>query len=163
MDKIIETLNPYDIITSLIPGIVFCQFTDWFYGTVLVTDDTASLLISGYIFGQLISRVGSLIVEPVCKITKIIVMAPYNEWLEAKRLDNEISSITEKSTVFRSWVSLALIQIIMPYIVNLNDSVIMFGYWNFFILQLVALVFLLLAYRKQVAYARKRVCKALSR
>ena len=67
MEKILESLNQYEILTCLVPGMVFCQLTDWFYGTEIIAGNSVSLLIEGYIFGQMISRTGSLIVEPMCK------------------------------------------------------------------------------------------------
>ena len=163
MEKLIETLNHYELITCLIPGLMFCQFTDWLYGTGFITDNSVTLIISGYVFGQVISRLGSLVVEPVCKKLKIIIMAPYHDWLEAIKADDKISTITEKSTVYRSWVALVLIHIFMPCVINLNECVLVFGYQKLLIIQLFILTFFLLAYRKQVAYVRKRVQKIVPR
>ena len=88
---------------------------------------------------------------------KVIVMAPYDNWRRALEKDDRINLLTEKSTVYRSWIALALIHVFMPCVMRLNESIMLFGYWKFFLIQIAALIFLSLAYRKQVAYVRKCV------
>ena len=162
MDKIFESLNHYDIVTCLIPGIVFCQLIDWLYGTKFIEENTITLMIISYVFGIIVSRIGSIIIEPLCKVSKIIVMADYEQWRKAASQCEEVKTLTTKSTVYRSWVALMLIQIILLLIFPLSDFASNIGKCYLFFGQFIVLILLILSYRKQIDYVCKRVNGVMS-
>lgn len=162
MDKIFEALNHYDIVTCLIPGMVFCQLTDWIYGTRLIEGNSITLMIISYVLGIVVGRIGSVIIEPICEDTKIIVKADYERWRKAASQCEEVKTLTTKSTVYRSWIALMLIQIILLFIFPLSAFAADIGRCNLFFGQFIVFVLLILSYRKQIDYVRKRVDGVMS-
>ena len=157
MDKILQALNQYDVVTCIIPGLVFCQLTDWMYCTKFMGTDAFNLLVTSYIFGLIISRIGSIIIEPFCEKVGIIHKAPYSEWVQAKKQDDEIDTITTKSTVYRSLSALIFFQMILYICWLFELQHIIFTRCGIFMLCLAAMGFIFFAYRKQVSYVHKRV------
>jgi hypothetical protein len=75
----IEKISSYNLFNNLLPGVVFCLLADKFFSFSLIQSDIVVGLFFYYFVGLVISRVGSIIVEPLLKNIKIIEFTKYSE------------------------------------------------------------------------------------
>ena len=72
MDKFLNKISEYHFIQTIVPGIIFTYFSKIFYDVNLFTEKPIYDFIIMLIIGLIISRIGSLIVEPVLQKIKIL-------------------------------------------------------------------------------------------
>lgn len=157
MDKIIEKLGSYQILTNLLPGAFFGLSLEFFFGIHIPTENFVEDIIAYYFMGFIIDRIGSLVIEPVFKRISFIKFAPYIEFVKTVKSDSKIDILSEMNNFFRSLLTCV---ILLPFI-KLGQELTLKWLWfsenyKWFILVIIFLL-LLFAYRKQSNYIRKRV------
>lgn len=165
-EKIIEKISRYNLFNYLLPGFIFIIFiskTTKFDLIELLNENIIILLFLAYFIGTIISRLGSLIVEPVLKKIKFIKFAKYSEYLEALEKDNKIDALSEENNTYRTYTS------VFSIILLLHLAIFISEYFSLQInnLEIILSVFLftlfLFSYRKQTSYIKNRVNKNLKK
>ena len=108
MDKIIDKISAYNIFTNLFPSVLYCLLADKLFGIPLVQQDLVLGLFLYYFAGMVISRIGSLIVEPFLKKTKFVKFADYRSYVAASEKDEKIVVFLEASNSYRSMIALLI-------------------------------------------------------
>ncbi|MEP3035982.1 MAG: hypothetical protein ABJO67_16760 [Pseudoruegeria sp.] len=159
MKELISKLSSYNLFNYLLPGALFvfiCRYLE----LLKATESNIVLEFFVYYFaGMTISRVGSLIVEPLFKRIKLVSYAEYPEYLDACKRDDKIEILLEQNNVYRTIV--ALFFSVLPL-----QLAVAYGVPNELLTgALLISVFILyvLAYRKQTSYIRQRVEKNKNR
>ena len=80
MSNIIEKLGAYQILTNLLPGIFFSLCLELLFGMSLPTENIVEDIVVYYFMGFIISRIGSLIIEPFLKKINFIKFKEVNKW-----------------------------------------------------------------------------------
>ena len=161
MEKIFEKIGSYNLLNNMLPGSVFVYLLKGFVGIDILQKDVVNNLFLFYFIGMIISRIGSLVVEPICKKVKFVVYANYGAFLEACKTDLKIDALSEINNTYRTFFAgiLTILGIwgykkIGEYIPLLMN-----------ILPFVVVIFLLclfaFSYRKQTSYIRSRVEKQM--
>ena len=70
MDKIIEKMDSYNIFNYLLPGALFNYLFKQFFDMELVQGNIVENLFVYYFLGMIVSRIGSIFIEPICKKIK---------------------------------------------------------------------------------------------
>ena len=112
MEKVLDKLSSYNIVNNLIPGALFFYFYELFIGRQLPLSNNVEKIIIYYCCGMIISRIGSLVVEPICIKLKIVKYAPKKEYVDATKKDKLIEVLLEVSNLYRTCAGLALVLII---------------------------------------------------
>lgn len=157
MEELVEKLSTYNIINNLIPGAVFCYFLEQINNNFKMSNNTFENIFVYYFFGMIISRIGSIIIEPICKKIKFVKYAEYSKFIEASKEDEKIDTLSEVNNMYRTFlatfISLGIIKIYYHFyygfkiMQNMDEFILYFG----------SIILFLLAYRKQVSYIKKRV------
>lgn len=71
MEKILEKLDSYNILNNLLPGIVLNFLLERIIGVKIVEGNIIEDLFVFYFMGMVVSRFGSLVIEPICKKNKM--------------------------------------------------------------------------------------------
>lgn len=162
MDTFLDKLFRYHILNNLIPGIAFLYIIDviGIYGTAF--DNAYGVFFIGYIAGMVLSRLGSVIIEPWFKSWRIVKYAPYPDFLKAEQKDSKINTLLEENNMYRTLVTMFII-VLLLYGCSLIPVVNTFMHtkWATLVLLVLLLVLYALAYRKQTSYIKKRVEKAV--
>ena len=66
-----DKLDSYQILSNLLPGAFFVTMVKLFYGIDLTGWNVGEIVITYYFVGFIISRFGSLVLEPLLKKVKI--------------------------------------------------------------------------------------------
>ncbi|WP_421153083.1 hypothetical protein [Aeromonas dhakensis] len=161
MSELIEKLSTYNIFNFLLPGTVFTVLSNYFAGVSFVQNDILVGAFFYYFIGLVISRIGSVIVEPVLIFCRVVKFEKYDRYLQASKLDEALSMHSETNNMFRTFVSvfmcLGLLKIYKSSVVgdfvspgNMSLSLLIGG----------GLLFVF-AYRKQTQYITKKIRKQL--
>ncbi len=157
MDKLIEKISSYNLLNNILPGAVvyyFLQLIIWYQDVEL---SIARELLLYYFIGLLCSRLGSLILEPLCKKIRFIEYANYSDYLEAEKNDSKIAILLETNNIYRTFSSGFTILVFITFIkIILNKSYFIANIFvNIFVI--VCFTLFLFSYKKQTKYIKDRV------
>lgn len=65
MKEFVGALNSYHVLNFLVPGVLFVIFLDTFSNALLIQENTLIGVFLYYFIGMILSRVGSLLIEPI--------------------------------------------------------------------------------------------------
>lgn len=157
MNDLISKISSYNLFNYLLPGVIFSFLVDNFTGYSLVQENVLVGVFLYYFVGLIISRVGSLAVEPFLKWIKFLKFADYKDFVKASKNDEKIEIFSEQNNMYRTFVSMFFLFFILkgyevlclffPFLKEVDK----------FILPFLILCLFLSAYRKQTNYITKRI------
>src|SRR5690606_9609974 len=144
-----QKLSTYNIFNYLLPGIVFVALLRQYTSFDLIVDEIFIGAFLYYFIGMVISRIGSILIEPILRKSGIVKFSDYPKFVLASKNDDKIELFSEVNNMYRTFISMLLILIFIvvyeniTFLVNLNETLKL-------ILGLISLALLfLLSYRKQ--------------
>lgn len=159
MDKIIEKISAYNIFTNLFPGVIYCYLTEKLFGTPLLQDD---LLVGAFVYyfvGMVISRVGSIIVEPTLIFIKFVEYADYPNYVAASKDDHKLDTLLETNNSYRSVLSLLFCVGITAFWISAIEAFPALQNFSRYAIATLLFLLFLFSYRKQTLYITARVNK----
>lgn len=165
-EKIIEKISKYNFFNYLLPGILFIILAPNLLGkSLLVFSDNhpiASLFLA-YFLGMVISRVGSIVIEPILKRINLIKFAEHDDYLVAAEKDEKLDILSEENNIFRTLVSLFSILLLIRCLIQ-PIGLIFRNMDSLYIAGLtLCLILFLFSYRKQTIYIAGRIKKILNK
>ena len=155
MEKLLEKLSSYNIFNYLLPGIIFSILLEKTTTYKIIHENIIMEAFLAYFIGLLISRISSVIIEPILKKVKFVKFAEYNDFVLASENDNKIELLSEANNMYRVFISLFVVLIIVHIYEQLLQQVL--GEYTNFILIVLLLSLFLFSYRKQTNYITQRV------
>ena len=166
--QLVEKISSYNIVNNLYPGILFVYVLKIMFGTNLLSNNWFENLIVFYFVGMVLSRIGSIVIEPVMKKIKIIKYAPYQDYVKASSIDPLVDTLSETNNTYRTLLSTFICVFMYKLGASINEiclkNEITFLQENrdWILLALLILLFVF-SYVKQTSYVRKRVESVLKR
>jgi len=163
MEKILEKLSSYNIFNYLFPGVVFCVVADRYLSISLLQDSIVNGLFLYYFIGLVISRVGSIVIEPILKKTNFVKFTEYHDFVTAAKEDPKIELLSESNNTYRTLLSASFILCVITiglHVAEMNPNFLEF--LKYLILPGLVLLFGL-SYKKQTEYISKRVFATLKK
>jgi hypothetical protein len=157
MNDILAKISSYNIFNNLVPGAVLAFLLASFQVYTIDTKSVVTDLLIFYFMGLVVSRVGSLVVEPVFKWTGFVKYADYKDYLAASAKDAKIAILLEENNQYRTFVGLILI---VAVVVVGKQSISHFGVpkdWVYVSITAALLILFAFSYRKQTSYIRRRI------
>jgi len=157
MSEFLEKLSSYNLFNYLFPGVVFCLLADEFFSYSLIQDDIIVGVFLYYFIGLVISRIGSLIVEPILKKVGFISFAEYKDYIAASKTDPKIETLSEVNNMYRTVVALffSLSLLAIYQIIKTKWPVV--ESYSVYAAILVIFFMFLFSYKKQTGYIGKRI------
>jgi hypothetical protein len=158
MADFVTKLSSYNLFNYLLPGIIFVILADTVTNYSFSQENVITGLFLYYFIGMVISRVGSLIVEPVLKRISFVKFAEYKDYVNASKKDERLELLSEVNNTYRTLCALFMVTLLLVGYEKLE------GNWPFLreraviILTVLLLLLFLVSYRKQAAYVAQR-CK----
>ena len=110
-----------------------------------------------YFIGLFISRIGSLVIEPMLKKMRFIKYANYADFAKAVKTDSKIDTLSEMNNYLRSLFTCVLLLPVMKIAQVLSSHWLWFATnWKWIVI-IILFVLLLFSYGKQSKYVRNRV------
>lgn len=164
MENLLDRLSSYNLLNNLLPGVLFLVLIDVLRIVNIDERNLFLMLLGGYFTGMVISRIGSIIIEPWFKWWKIVRYSQYEDFQKAEVEDAKILTLLSESNMFRTFVAMFLILPVL-YGVCLFPSA---KVWlrkpcAIIVILILLLILFTVSYRKQSSYIRKRVDKAVKK
>lgn len=178
MEEILKTimtkLSSYNIFNYLFPGALFCLLSKYcIIGYDLFNSSWIENIIICYFVGMVLSRIGSLLVEPILKSisyknkrtnqkVRLLNCATYSDFKKAREQDNTIDVFSEVNNMYRTLIATFFVLIVLKIFISL------FGGQNFqtiincsdtvlYILFLALIILFVFSYAKQTKYIAESV------
>ena len=157
MEKFIEKISSFHLLTNLVPGTAFCILVDRFTSFSVPTGASIADYIAFYFIGVVISRFSSILIEPLYKKLEIVEYAPYSQFLTAEKKDKKVTELSEANNLYRALLSSAVL-FSGVYLYEVLGSKFPFLFTIKVPVLCIALIVLFtLSYRKQTSLIRNRV------
>lgn len=163
--KLLDKVSSYQLFNYLFPGIIFIEGIEYLTRIVYPNDNIIFRLFVYYIAGMILSRIGSVFIEPICKKLCVVVYASYGNYLKALNgtedgtimPDPKLDVLVAENNTYRTLVATFLLMLIV-YVFAQFQWFYDFNDWKWsMIIYLVLLIGLfILSFRKQTAFVRSR-------
>ena len=157
MKDFFDKLSSYNFFNYFFPGILFCFISGKVSKYNFIQTDILSGLFLYYFVGIIISRVGSIVIEPIFKNSKIIKFSDYTSYVVASKKDDRIVLFSEINNAYRSLISLIVCLFAIAGFSWISNIIKLPNSLEFAFLGILLLVVLVLSYRKQSEYIKKRI------
>src|SRR3989344_7226229 len=89
MKDILDKITSYNLFNYLLPGVLFVAILDRFTLYSLVQENLVIGAFVYYFVGLVISRFGSLVVEPILRWTSFLKFVSYSDFISASKFEYE--------------------------------------------------------------------------
>ncbi|WP_412970868.1 hypothetical protein [Glaciecola sp. MF2-115] len=163
MKDLIDKLSSYNLFNNLLPGVVFVAIASNLTEYNLIQKDILIGVFLYYFVGVVISRIGSIIVEPILKFINFVKFSKYSDYINASKNDELIKTLLEVNNMYRTLLSLFLCLALLKAFEILTISIPTLA--NYAIETTTLFLFILFAfsYRKQSNYICQRVNNATNK
>lgn len=157
--EIFQKISSYNIFNYILPGAVFSFWLTKFSGLNILQTNIFTSIFLYYFLGMVISRFGSLLVEPLLQKIGVVKYEDYDNYLLASQENEKLNILLEVNNMYRTFVALfALVGLIHIYL-YIGSKIKFLNEQGIFI-AVIALIFLFLfSYRKQTKYITARIRK----
>ena len=160
LKTLFEKASNYDFLNHIIPGSIFCYVYQAMTGHAVCGGSWVASLVLVYFSGILISRVGSLIVEPICKFKfwkfgSIVKYAPYDDYIKAEKEDMKISLLVARNNMYRTFVAMSGILLLYKLTAVASHNIPCLGWMQLCKIELLLFaifMLFLISFRKQTSY-----------
>ncbi len=157
MKDLLNKISSYNIFNYLLPGVIFVVFAKKMVGYDLFLDDAVLGTFLYYFIGMVVSRVGSLIIEPFLRKVRFLKFSDYRNFIIASKQDEKIELLSEVNNTYRTISSMLFILLTLKVYKHFEH------YWNIpgVVMNITGTVLLLclfvFSYRKQTAFLNSRI------
>jgi hypothetical protein len=111
--ELLEKLSSYNLFNYLLPGIVFVVLAARVTRYSFIQQDIVIGAFVYYFIGLVISRVGSLVIEPLLKRTSFVKFADYSHFVAASKADTRIEVLSEANNSYRTLCATFLVLLLL--------------------------------------------------
>src|SRR5260370_21751719 len=97
-----EKVSEYNLFNYLVRGSVFIIALCYVNGAVPFETSVMLSLLTAYFVGMALSRVGSLVIEPVFLWSRLIVLCDFGEFVRAEKNDPKITTLLQETNAYRT-------------------------------------------------------------
>lgn len=156
MKEILDKLSSYNVFNYLFPGIIFTTLYNSSTIYSISIDNIFESVFIYYFIGLIISRIGSLIIEPIFKKLKIISFNSYEKFVEVSNLDEKLNLFSEINNMYRTLVSVLFCLILLTIYDELVSTYPILTIPSIVKLILLFVLFVL-SYKKQTDFITNRI------
>lgn len=157
MKELLDKLSSYNLFNYLLPGVIFAALVDRFTSFHAIQDSIAVGVFVYYFIGSIISRVGSLLIEPLLKRTKFVTFASYSDFVSAAKEDPKIEILSEQNNMYRTICAMFLLFGAVIIFDKFGKQCTWLEEWSGSLALTALFSLYLFSYRKQCNYITKRV------
>lgn len=155
--EILDKITSYNLFNYLLPGILFVVILDEF---TIYSFMQESLVVGGFVYyfvGLVISRFGSLVIEPILKKTSFLKFAEYKDFISASRQDSKIEMLSEANNMYRTFTAMLVLLGLVKLYEFISSKFPILNEWSLYVLAVILLAIFLSSYKKQTEYIAQRI------
>jgi len=157
MNDLINKISSYNLFNYFFPGTVFVYLCQYACGLNFIQDNLLIGAFLYYFIGLIISRVGSLIIEPILEKTGKFKKAPYRDYVSASKVDPGIEIRSEVNNTYRTLAAMGFCLIFLKAYVWISNNLEISESLQKWIISILIFVLFILAHWKQNKYVRERI------
>lgn len=157
MKELLDKISSYNLFNYLLPGVLYVFISSELTTVDLIQKDLIIGAFLYYFIGLIISRIGSIFIEPLLKYFSFIKFAAYKEFVEASKNDSKIEILSEANNMYRTFISLFVILSLTVLYSYFESKYPFIKEWVLAGLILLIFIMFLFSYRKQTNYITKRI------
>jgi len=157
MKDILDKISSYNLFNYLLPGVVFAYSVNNLTPYQILSGDVIVDAFIAYFIGLIVSRFGSLVVEPLLKKITFLEFIDYQSYVSASKKDPKLELLSEVNNSYRTLSSMfILIALLKVWVILEAKFSFLLTVGPYFLLVLILTMFLF-SYKKQTEYVVKRV------
>jgi len=159
MKDLLDKITSYNLYNYLFPGVIFVVLAQTLTSFSLIQENLIIGAFVYYFIGLVISRIGSLIVEPILKKTNFVKFIACDKFNEAYKKDQKLEILSEANNSYRTISSMLILLLILKlydflaFVIRIQQDT------SEIFLVLILLIVFLFSYKKQTKYIVDRVGK----
>ncbi|SRR6266567_7430493 len=157
MKELMDKVSSYNLFNYLFPGVVFVVLAGNITSYSLIQDDIVVGAFLYYFIGLVVSRVGSLILEPIFKRLAFVKLAPYEDYVAVSKTDSKLEILSEANNTYRTLSSLFMLLALLKIYELLAARFQILASLSSYILVGALFALFIFSYRKQTQYVTKRI------
>ncbi len=157
MKDILDKISSYNLFNYLLPGVVFAYSVNNLTPYQILSGDVIVDAFIAYFIGLIVSRFGSLVVEPLLKKTTFLEYVDYQSYVSASKKDPKLELLSEVNNSYRTLSSMFILIALLKMWVILEAKISFLRVVGPYFLLVLILVMFLFSYKKQTEYVVKRV------
>lgn len=163
VERVLDKVSSYQIFNYLFPGIIFVNILERTTSFRVASEDVVYQLFLCYLAGMILSRIGSVVIEPLYKGVCWVIYSDYGIFLSASDKDEKIDIMSMENNTYRTLVSV-FVCLIVALCLDQWDVYREFNttVWSTFVYFFILTLVFSMSYAKQSAYVRRRVHKTLN-
>ena len=107
LGKLVDSISSYEILNNMLPGTIYVAMAERYTTLSFRSGDIWSDLVVYYFIGLVIGRIGSLLVEPLLRLCKLL-NKDYENYITAELKDNRFKGLSAICNMYRTFVSVFL-------------------------------------------------------
>jgi hypothetical protein len=159
LSEFLDKITSYNLFNYLLPGAVFAYFAESRLEIKLVPDDLVTAAFVYYFLGVVVSRFGSLVLQPLLKKLRVLKSEPYTAFLSASEKDAKIEVLLEAANMYRTLLSAMTILLLLAAYLKIEAIYPYLTHWRGPIGGCALTFIFLFAYKKQTDYIISRIRK----
>lgn len=154
MKDLLAKISSYNLFNYLFPGILFAVILEKISTLKLLHENIIIGVFIYYFSGLIISRIGSIIIEPLLIKLSFVKFASHEDFVLTSKKDEKIELLLEVNNMYRTLITLFVVVLcITPYETLYLDHPKTTSF-----ISIIALIILFLwSYIKQTNYITKRI------
>lgn len=157
MQDIFEKISSYNLFNYLLPGVLFVTILEKFTAHSLTQENLVIGAFIYYFVGLVISRFGSLFIEPVLRKVSFLKFGDHEDFVSASKNDPKIGTLSEASNMYRTFAAMFFLLMLVKVYEFVEYEFPVIKEWNSYVLVLLLLLMFLYSYRKQTQYITRRI------
>jgi hypothetical protein len=157
MLDLLNKISSYNLFNYLLPGVLFAVMASKLTHYSFLGYEVVVAAFLYYFIGLVVSRFGSLIVEPVLKSVGLVKFADYASFIAASKKDPKVELLSEVNNTYRTLCSLFVLLLLLKLYERLSVRWLLLERFHVIILALLLFVTFVFAYRKQTEFVKKRI------
>lgn len=157
MKEIVDKITSYNVFNYLVPGAVFVALADYFTSVKVIQKDVILGLFVYYFCGLVISRVGSVMIDPALKRIGFVTFSPYADFVSACKSDPKIDVLSESNNMYRTFIAVFTVLIALLLFDRAATTYLFASDLRDCLLVVFLLVLFCCSYRKQSGYITQRI------
>src|SRR5260221_6154572 len=157
MKELVDKISDFHVFSFLLPGVIFAIIADKFTIYNFIQHDVIVGAFVYYFIGLVISRFGSLVIEPLLKKSGFLVFIDYKRVVTASQKDSKIDLFSQQNNIYRSFCTIFILLLVLKWYELIEKEFPILTYMDLYLLIVLLLIMFLFSYRKQTRYIIKRV------
>jgi hypothetical protein len=162
MKELIEKISSYNLFNYLLPGVIFAVIATDMSPWKMMPSDIIVAAFLCYFYGLVISRLGSLLLQPAMVWLGMISPAPYEDFVAASAKDESLTTLSEQNNTYRTLgATFIAVLVLQLYVLLVQIGVVSETYSTHIGFGLLAMLFII-SYAKQTSFITKRIAIAMT-